>query len=117
MTTSDPLWTLDDLCARVALALADDYAGSASGRVGDVPDARTIRYYTTLGLIDRPAAMRGRTALYSERHLAQLVAIKRLQAQGLSLAEVQGRLVGLADAALGELAQVPADGKPAPAGA
>ena len=50
---------LEELAARVALALAADYAGQANGRVRDVPDARTIRYYTTLGLIDRPAAMRG----------------------------------------------------------
>ena len=46
-----------------------------------VPDARTIRYYATLGLIDRPEAFRGRTALYGARHLSQLVAIKRLQAK------------------------------------
>ena len=55
MKTTEPLWTLDELCAQVALALAVDYAGAGSGRVRDVPDRRTIRYYTTLGLIDRPA--------------------------------------------------------------
>src|SRR5215212_2263085 len=33
--------------------------------------------------------MRGRTALYGRRHLAQVVAIKRLQAMGRSLAEIQ----------------------------
>jgi hypothetical protein len=80
------LWTLDELGARVALALAVGYDGQANGRVREVPDGRTIRYYTTLGLIDRPAAMRGRTALYGVRHLLQLTAIKRLQARGLSLA-------------------------------
>ena len=70
-----------------------------------MPDLRTIRYYTTLGLLDRPAAMRGRTALYGPRHLLQLVAIKRLQARGLSLAAVQERVVGLSDAALRRLAR------------
>jgi DNA-binding transcriptional MerR regulator len=102
------LWTLDDLVAQVALALAVDYDGTANGRVRDVPDGRTIRYYTTLGLIDRPAEMRGRTALYGVRHLLQLVAIKRLQARALSLAEVQERLLGKTDAALRELARLPA---------
>src|SRR5919202_1029774 len=97
MHSRAPLWTLDELCAQVALALAADYAGQASGRVREVPDRRTIRYYTTLGLVDRPAAVRGRTALYSTRHLLQLVAIKRLQARGLTLAEVQRRLLGLTD--------------------
>src|SRR5262245_7539197 len=103
----EALWTLDDLTAQVALALSVDYEGSASGRVRDVPDRRTIRYYTTLGLIDRPADMRGRTALYGRRHLLQLVAIKRLQARGVPLVEVQEKLVGASDAALRRLAKLP----------
>src|SRR5438046_8479073 len=103
------LWTLDDLGARVAIALAEDYDGQPSGRVRDVPDRRTIRYYTTLGLLNRPAEMRGRTALYGRRHLLQLVAIKRLQTRGLSLAAIQQKLLGLNDAALRSLARLPAD--------
>ena len=88
--SSESLWDLDELCAQVALALAADYAGQASGRVRDVPDGRTIRYYTTLGLVDRPVAVpgKGRTAFYGRRHLLQLVAIKRLQAQGQRVAFV-----------------------------
>jgi hypothetical protein len=117
MQPHDALWTLDELGAQVALALAVDYAGPANGRIRDVPDARTIRYYTTLGLLDRPAEFRGRTALYGRRHLLQLVAVKRLQARGLSLTEVQSRLVGLTDAALGRLAGLPAGGAAAPRGA
>jgi DNA-binding transcriptional MerR regulator len=109
MLSHSPLWTLDELSARVALALADRYTGQADGRVRDVPDARTIRYYTTLGLIDRPAQMRGRTALYGPRHLLQLVAIKRLQARGLTLAEIQAYLLGQTDAALRELARIPVE--------
>src|SRR3954452_4369732 len=108
MLQPEPFWNLEELCARVALALAVDYTGQASGRVRDVPDARTIRYYSTLGLLDRPAVMRGRTALYGVRHLRQLVAIKRLQTHGLSLAEIQTRLVGLGDQGLQAEARVPA---------
>jgi DNA-binding transcriptional MerR regulator len=108
----EPFWTLDDLGARVALALAVGYSGQANGRVRDIPDRRTIRYYTTLGLIDRAAAMRGRTALYGLRHLLQLVAIKRLQANGLSLSEIQQRLVGVTDAALRQVARLPPDFDP-----
>jgi DNA-binding transcriptional MerR regulator len=107
MTQLEPLWTIDELGARVALALAADYAGPPNGRVRHIPDQRTIRYYTTLGLMDRPAEMRGRTALYSRRHLLQLVAIKRLQARGLSLSAIQQQLLGLGDAALRRLARLP----------
>src|ERR1700722_8300979 len=103
----ESFWTIGELGDRVAEALGGPgYDGVPSGRVREVPDRRTIRYYTTLGLIDRPAEMRGRTALYGPRHLLQLVAIKRLQTRGLSLAEIQTRLVGIADAALRKLAQV-----------
>jgi DNA-binding transcriptional MerR regulator len=110
MTLSrEALWTLDELCAQVALALAEGYPGQSSGRVREVPDRRTIRFYSTLGLLDRPAGVRGRTALYGPRHLRQLVAIKRLQANGLTLAEVQARLVGQTDDALAELPRLPDD--------
>jgi hypothetical protein len=101
------LWTIDELGAAVALMLSVDYAGPTNGRVRDVPDRRTIRYYTTIGLLDRPAELRGRTALYGKRHLMQLVAIKRLQARGMSLADVQERLYGITNAALVQLAQLP----------
>src|SRR5271168_2965242 len=105
----ETLWTIDELGERVAEALADPgYEGVPSGRVRDVPDLRTIRYYTTQGLLDRPVAMRGRTALYGARHLLQLVVIKRLQARGLSLAAVQERVVGLSDMALARLADLEA---------
>jgi DNA-binding transcriptional MerR regulator len=102
------LWTLEQLADRVVDALAVDYDGQPSGRVREVPNGRTIRWYTTIGLVDRPAAMRGRTALYGRRHLLQLVAVKRLQAAGRPLAEVQEELLGRTDTELARIAQVPA---------
>ena len=104
MKTGEALWTIDQLTAEVESALAKGYDGAASGRVRDIPDRRTIRYYTTLGLIDRPAAMRGRTALYGKRHLVQIVAIKKLQAGGRSLAEVQQALTGQTFAEMARIA-------------
>lgn len=100
----DGVWTLGELSERVAGALADGYQGQASGRVRDVPDPRTIRWYTTTGLVDRPAGMRGRTALYGRRHMLQLLAIKRLQAAGHALAEIQQQLLGASDSELAALA-------------
>lgn len=100
------LWTLTELAARAAVALGDT-AGQASARVREVPDARTIRWYQTTGLVDRPLALRGRTALYGRRQLLQLVAIKRLQAQGRSLAEIQAELAGLSTEALEAIADIP----------
>src|SRR5438128_8810016 len=102
-----PLWTIAELGAQVALALTVDYQGPPNGRVRGVPDLRTIRYYTMLGLLDRPAEMQGRKALYGRKHLLQLVAIKRLQARGLSLEEVQRHLLGLPEKKLQRIAQLP----------
>jgi DNA-binding transcriptional MerR regulator len=92
--------TLPQLAAAVADALAVGYQGARNGQVSPLPSPRTIRYYTALGLLDKPIGLRGRTALYGPRHLLQLVAIKRLQEQGLALVEVQERLAGRTDAQL-----------------
>lgn len=75
-----------------------------SKRVRWEPNERLIRYYTTLGLLDRPAELRGRTAYYGVRHLLQLLAIKALQAQGAPLQEIQATLSGRTQSELEELA-------------
>jgi DNA-binding transcriptional MerR regulator len=112
-----PRWTLDELAERVDAALAVDYAGPSSGRVRAVPDRRAIRWYTTIGLIDRPVAYRGRTALYGLRHLLQLVAVKRLQATGLPLVAIQQELAGATDSQLARIAQLPPGAEAAQAAA
>src|SRR5438552_15058487 len=97
MKNGDHLWTIDELTEAVAAALAEGYGGPPNGRVRDVADRRTIRYYTTLGLIDRPAEMRGRTALYGRRRLLQVGAVKKLQARRRSLGGGRRTLAGQAD--------------------
>ncbi len=100
--------TIGELALAVQQALAESsYAGQASGRVREVPDPRTIRYYTTIGLLDKPAEMRGRTAYYGRRHLLQLVAIKRLQAEGKSLVEIQIALAAAGESTLAKWAALP----------
>ena len=78
----DASWTISELCERVASALADA-AEPPGGKARAVPDERAVRYYTTLGLLDR-ATLRGRTAYYGARHLAQ-------QAQRFIVAHHLGR--------------------------
>ncbi|MFL6115040.1 MAG: MerR family transcriptional regulator [Catenulispora sp.] len=110
MSSETAVWTIDRLARLAAAALsAESVAAQPNGRIREVPDVRTIRWYTSIGLLDRPAAMRGRTALYGRRHLAQLVAIKRLQAAGLTLTEVQESLLGADTAAVERIAELPGD--------
>jgi hypothetical protein len=130
----DESWTILELAELAAQALAtpgtsaaDGRAGSgradsgtesdpdsgparANGRVRDVPNERLIRWYGTVGLVDPPLSRRGRVARYGRRHLLQLVAVKRRQAEGKSLAEIQEELTGVPDEALEAVARIPALG-------
>lgn len=108
-------WTIDELAQRATDALAADGVQAPDGRVTAVPDRRLIRWYATIGLLDRPLRTRGRVARYGERHLLQLVAIKRRQAQGRTLAEIQAELVGATDATLRSISGSPALADPPPA--
>ncbi len=79
--------------ARLLDLLAPAEAG-ADGRVSARPDARTLRFYQSRGLIDRPLDYAGRQAIYGYVHVIQALCIKLLQAGGLRLDQVQARLAG-----------------------
>lgn len=98
---------LSTLVERAAILLGRLDVEARDGRVSAAPDARTIRYYQSAGLLDPPLRYMGRQAVYGFDHLTQLAVIKLLQAQGLSLAQVQ-RALAAADAAALETALVEA---------
>ncbi|MEV0229058.1 MerR family transcriptional regulator [Nonomuraea sp. NPDC050786] len=105
-------WTIGELAEHAARALRSG-AAPANGRVRDVPGERLIRWYTTIGLVDPPLTRRGRIAQYGRRHLLQLVAVKRLQAAGHSIAQIQAALTGATDRMLEATAGLaPAPGSP-----
>jgi DNA-binding transcriptional MerR regulator len=98
--------TIAELADVLGQALGADYNGVRNGRVRHLPDARTIRWYQTLGVVDRPTVFRGRTALYARRHVLQLAAIKKLQAAGIPLSDIQRGLAGRTDAELARAAGI-----------
>ena len=106
-------WTILELAELAAEALAASEPAQANGRVREVPNERLVRWYVTVGLVDPPLSRRGRIAQYGRRHLLQLVAVKRRQAEGRSLAEIQAELAGATDEALAAVARVP-DARPGP---
>jgi hypothetical protein len=113
-------WTILELTELAAQTLAvtqpagpEGGPARANGRVRDVPNERLVRWYVTVGLVDPPLSRRGRVARYGRRHLLQLVAVKRRQAEGRSLTEIQAELAGATDEALAAVARVP-DIEPAP---
>lgn len=105
-------WTIGELAEHAADALRA-HGQPVNGRVRDLPGERLIRWYTTIGLVDPPLSRRGRIARYGRRHLLQLVAVKRMQATGMSIADIQATLAGATDAMLEEAA---GSGTPRPAG-
>jgi len=105
--SEDSGWTIDELARRAAEALASEGVRAPNGRVSEAPDRRVIRWYATIGLLDPPLRTRGRTARYGPRHLTQLVAVKRRQAEGHSLAAIQAELAGATDVTLHRVAGLP----------
>ncbi|MEU0541324.1 MerR family transcriptional regulator [Nocardia sp. NPDC005978] len=99
-------WTIAELASEAAAAVERLGIEAPNGKVGEVPDVRMLRYYGSLGLLDRPADVRGRTAYYERRHLLQVIAVKRLQADGETLAQAQRRLLGCTDAELETIARL-----------
>lgn len=60
---------------------------------------RTVRYYVQEGVLPSPGAT-GPGAHYDDSHLARLRLIRRMQADGLQLAEIRERLGALSEEAI-----------------
>ena len=73
--TASQRWTLAELAADAGLP------------------ARTIRFYIARGLLPRPAGA-GRAAVYGKEHRERLEAIRKMQARGMTLAEIARALGG-----------------------
>jgi DNA-binding transcriptional MerR regulator len=98
MTPLDPHRQREHTLAELteaAQAVLEHAPAPEDGRVARFPDERTVRYYQSLGLIDRPLRYDGKEAIYGYPHLLRVVAVKLLQHQGLSLAQVQAALAGV----------------------
>ena len=83
--------SLDELSALANTLLPQYLPLDRSGRTQDLVNARLIRHYTTLGLLDEPLRA-GREARYSQRHLLQVLALRRLMGEGLTSLALQGVL-------------------------
>ncbi|HEY6805305.1 MAG TPA: MerR family transcriptional regulator [Pyrinomonadaceae bacterium] len=64
------------------------------GTVTSVPDERTIRYYLAEGLVQPADERQGTASVFEYRHLLQLVAVKKLQAEHLSIRKIRELVAG-----------------------
>ena len=84
-------------------------------KVSERPDARTIRYYVTQGLLPKPIGYDGGRARYSGSHLVRLVLIKKLQAEHHTLSRISRLLESATDdEVLAELEGSAPDAAPVP---
>ena len=98
-------YQLSKLLEKAALVLAKRTLKSEDGRVQSVPDVRTLRYYQSLGLVSKPIRYQGRTAIYPEESLHQIVLVKLLQQQGYSLQQIQKRMLVMTPQDISDLFQ------------
>lgn len=80
-------------------------------KVAEYPDARTVRYYISRGLVDKPLGKSGPAARYGYRHLLQLLVVKCLQTQYLPIRKIAEMVKELDNAGLEQLLEE-ASGKP-----
>jgi hypothetical protein len=103
--STDPLTTLREYRALAPWGLRDlaALAGGILDASGVVPvnaaararpSERTIRFYVARGLVSPPDG-RGTAAVYSYRHLLQVLAIKLRQMEGATLESMQKEFAGL----------------------
>jgi DNA-binding transcriptional MerR regulator len=101
-TVSDPLlvlreyrqlapWSLRDLATLAGAILDASGIRPINAAAAAYPNERTIRFYVTRGLVTPPEG-RGTAAVYSYRHLLQVLGIKLRQMEGATLATITREL-------------------------
>lgn len=80
-------WAIADLASLAGAILEASSVTPLSAAAQARPTVRTIRFYLSRGLVDRPEG-RGTAAVYGYRHLLQVLAIKLQQMEGITLERI-----------------------------
>lgn len=97
---NDPSWSLDELVA-VANELLPQFlpAQRAHTRIREDVTPRLVRHYTSQGRLDEPLKS-GRYAVYTYRHLLQVLLVRRLLAEGYGASAIGDLAVSKTDTEL-----------------
>lgn len=85
--------TTDQLISRVREATKEL---TFNGRIDAQLSERTIRYYTTMKFLAPPVRVNGR-AMWTQKHVNELIHIRRAQSAGKSLKEIGGSLPSVSE--------------------
>jgi DNA-binding transcriptional MerR regulator len=82
LAKNNPSWSLEEF-VEVANNLLPQFLPAQKGntRVREEVTPRLVRHYTTLGMLDEPLKD-GRYAVYTYRHLLQILVVRRLLTEG-----------------------------------
>lgn len=83
-----------ELADEAAKILAESGLEQERGTVSDLPDERTLRYYLAEGLLSPAEEKQGTASVFGYRHLLQLLAVKKLQAEHLPIRKIRELVEG-----------------------
>jgi DNA-binding transcriptional MerR regulator len=88
LAQSNPSWSLDEF-VQITNALLPQYLPEERShtRVREEVTPRLVRHYTTLAMLDEPVKA-GRYAVYTYRHLLQMLVVRRLLAEGFGASAI-----------------------------
>lgn len=92
-----------ELANEAARILAESGFAQERGTVSEMPDERTVRYYLTEGLIPPADEKQGTASVFGYRHLVQLLVVKKLQAEHLSIRKIRELVEGRSERELEKL--------------
>ncbi|MCK9266353.1 MerR family transcriptional regulator [bacterium] len=95
--------TLDELVIVAAQIIPHIASEQKRYRVSVYPDERTVRYYINEGLVDKPYEVSESSSRFTYRHLLQILIIKHLQAQYLSLNKIKDMIKDMEEERMEEL--------------
>lgn len=105
LAQSNPSWSLDEF-VQVTNELLPQYLPvlRSQTRVREDITPRLVRHYTTLGMLDEPVK-EGRYAVYTYRHLLQILVVRRLLAEGFGASAIDKLAIAKSNAELEALLQ------------
>ena len=94
---------VSELAQEAAGILAESGLAQERGTVTELPDERTIRYYLAEGLVSAAEEKQGTASVFGFRQLLQLLVVKRLQAERLSIRAIKELVAGKSERQLEKL--------------
>ncbi|MGK7944760.1 MAG: MerR family transcriptional regulator [Microcystaceae cyanobacterium] len=86
LAQEENLWYLEEF-SEIANQLLPEYISTGKAEQKEI-NPRLVRYYTTQGLLDDPERQ-GKYAVYTFRHLLQLLVVRRLMSEGIGISAIR----------------------------